>query len=176
MGQRVLYSFFFFSYRCCCCLSPLPEVVVVMVYYEIIVSRALFAANEKYTLYIYLYIFKESERDRERRRERVDFLFFEGGRLFQRLAKKCICGKKRKDFVCDLPVFVPSLAFAGTSDVPPLCLQSGVSRERERWGRDGSVMAATFNVCCIYYLPIPLACSISSSFLMLSSRAISVCF
>lgn len=48
---------------------------MVMVYYEIIVSRALFAANEKYTLYIYLYIFKESERDRERRRERVDFLF-----------------------------------------------------------------------------------------------------
>lgn len=105
---------------------------MVMVYYEIIVSRALFAANEKYTLYIYLYIFKESERDRERRRERVDFLFSEEAACFSGSQKKCICGKKRKDFMCDLPVFVPSLAFAGTSDVPPLCLQSWVSRERER--------------------------------------------
>lgn len=69
-------------------------------------------------------------REIEREGESESIFFFEGGRLFQRLAKKCKCGKKRKDFVCDLPVFVPSLAFAGTSDVPPLCLQSGVSRER----------------------------------------------
>lgn len=77
-----------------------------MVYYEIIVSRALFAANEKYTLYIYLYIFKESERDREKERASRFSFFFGGGRLFQRLAKKNVYVERRERTLCVTYLFL----------------------------------------------------------------------
>lgn len=68
-----------------------------MVYYEIIVSRALFAANEKYTLYIYLYIFKESETDREKERaSRFSFFFLEQAACFSGSQKKMFMWKEEK--------------------------------------------------------------------------------
>lgn len=77
-----------------------------MVYYEIIVSRALFAANEKYTLYIYLYIFKESERDREKERaSRFSFFFLEEAACFSG-SQKNVYVERRERTLCVTYLFL----------------------------------------------------------------------